>query len=91
MTSIIQDNWEECYLCGGVATEEHHVFNGPDRKAADKYGLTVHLCPHCHRTAPYAAHKDINTKRMLQQIGQTAFERRHGHEEFMRIFGRNYL
>ena len=48
-------------------------------------------CPHCHRTAPYAAHKDINTKRMLQQIGQTAFERRHGHEEFMRIFGRNYL
>lgn len=91
MKSIIQKEWDRCYLCGGIATEEHHVFNGPDRRMADQYGLTVHLCPFCHREAPYAAHKDINTKRMLQQVGQAAFEKQYGHKAFMDIFMRNYL
>ena len=34
---------------------------------------------------------DYQTNLKLKQAGQQAFERTHTREEFMRIFGRNYL
>jgi hypothetical protein len=36
-------------------------------------------------------HIDANLNRMLQQMAQTAFEKTHTHEEWMQIFGKNYL
>lgn len=41
---------KECYLCHRIGqTERHHVFSGSYRKAADRLGLVVDLCPECHR------------------------------------------
>jgi len=49
MTSIMNTESGRCYLCGRCGpTELHHVFMGCRRQTADKYGLTVYLCHHCH-------------------------------------------
>ena len=75
MKSIVQENWQECYLCGRNRTadpcglEEHHIFEGnPGRKLSEKY-----------------------VRRTVQAAGQKAFEKVHGtREDFYRLFGRYY-
>jgi hypothetical protein len=57
--SIIQEDKAHCFLCGRNASAEyfgldcHHVFFGPNRKASDKYGLTVYLCHDRYHCDPY--------------------------------------
>lgn len=89
MKSIIPDDSDEaCYICGrGGALQVHHMCHGSRRKMADKYGLTVHLCPACHM----ALHDKGTLDLELEQRAQRVFEQRYGHDEFMRIFGKNYL
>ena len=65
----------------------HHCLHGIHRKNADKYGLTVHLCPECHIALHDKGEHDLE----LEQIGQKAFEREYGREEFLRVFGKNWL
>lgn len=80
-----------CELCGRRATEHHHVFGGANRKHSEKYKLVVCLCAECHRTGKYSVHQDAVAAKDLKQTYQQMFELVHGHEKFMRIFGRNYL
>lgn len=89
MRSIIQDSEDRwCYLCHRTGPlEVHHVLHGSRRKMADRYGLTVYLCPECHRNLHDHGMWDIE----LEQVGQILFESRYGHEKFMKIFGKNYL
>ena len=84
---------EVCYICGrGGKLHKHHIFGGnPNRERSEQYGLTVHLCPDCHTEGKDAVHKDAEIMEALHKIGQAAFEREHTREEFMRIFGKNYL
>ena len=91
--SIMQTDKERCYICGGRASEEHHVFHGSNRKNSDIWGLTVYLCPRCHRTSNTAIHgKDGHEMDVaLKKAAQKSFEILHSHEEFMEIFGKNYL
>lgn len=92
MKSIIQTNKDECYLCGGRASEEHHVLKASNRKWSEKYGLKVYLCPMCHRIGKHAVHNDRETDLRLIRTAQKIFELQVGtREDFMRIFGRNYL
>lgn len=73
--------------------EEHHVFNGPNRRNSEKYGLKVYLCYVCHRDNKLGVHGcNTELRERLQQAGQQAFENKIGsREEFMKIFGKNYL
>lgn len=72
--------------------ELHHIFFGVKwRQLSDKYGLTVWLCPMHHRLRGDSAHQSIETTIWLRKAAQRAFERVHGHEEFMQVFGKNYL
>lgn len=87
-----------CVLCGrngnGDPLEEHHIFNGPFRKKADQYGLTVYLCGiRCHREGPAAAHRCKETMDRLKRYGQRKAMRENGWtvEEFIAVFGKNYL
>lgn len=93
MRSIIQENKEECYLCGGRATEEHHVLKGTaNRKLSEKYGLKVYLCHVCHRTGKHAVHNDRETDLRLIRTAQKIFEIQVGsREDFIRIFGKSYI
>lgn len=104
MESIMQSDKNTCYLCDGKAywtdndmldrLEEHHVFGGnPGRKLSERYGLKVYLHGiKCHREGQKSAHKSRCTREFLQSEGQKAFERVHGsRQEFMKVFGKNYL
>ncbi len=97
MKSIMQADYNECYLCGANGTMDylhwHHVFGGPNRKNSEKYGLKVRICGFkCHENGPKAVHKCKETADNLKAAAQRAFEEKHGtREDFMRIFGRNYL
>ena len=96
MKSIMQDK-KVCYFCGNTqGLDEHHVFGGPNRKVAEKYGLKVWLCNdftrnRCHRMV----HEGEDTKELMELLhreGQKAFESEWGtRDDFMWLFGRNYL
>lgn len=89
MKSIIQDS-EECYFCKSERDlQTHHCIHGTaNRKYADKYGLTVKLCPRCHTLL-----HDRNRKMDLEliQLAQSKFEEDHTRDEFRIIFGKSWL
>ena len=93
MNSVIHDG-RKCYLCGMdyETLDWHHIFFGPNRKHSEKYGLKVRLChSKCHIFGERAAHNCKETDLKLKKIGQKKFEETHSREEFMQIFGRNYI
>lgn len=95
MESIIQTE-KICYLCGrngnGDALESHHCIGASNRNNSEKYGLKVWLCGNrCHRNGKYAVHKNREADLKLKRIAQEKFEETHTREEFIQIFGRNYL
>jgi hypothetical protein len=81
-----------CYLCGRYTRlEQHHLIGGRNRKHSDEYGLIIDVCSDCHTAAPGAIHRNPKLQRELKELGQKMFEETHTREEFMQIFGRNYL
>ena len=90
--SIIQRD-ECCYLCGRqYGLEEHHVLAGTaNRRLSEKYGLTVLLCHDCHVGSKRGAQYEVVINRQLKRDAQMAFEIEYGHDEWMKIFGKNYL
>ena len=97
MRSIIQDK-KECYLCRyldgkeeTVCLEDHHLFGAYNRKWSEKYGLKVWLCIEHHREGKEAVHRNKLVMDHMHQVGQIAFEKNHTREEFLNVFGRNYL
>lgn len=98
--SILQETaYTYCFLCGSQnkggldSLEEHHVFFGNGlRILSEKYGLKVYLCgATCHRLGKKAVHQCDETNRMLKRYAQQEFEKRYGHELFMKEFGRNSI
>lgn len=92
MKSIIQDK-KECIVCGSWNVEEHHIYFGvAKRKLSEECGLKVWLCPTHHRGTNGVHGKNGHKLDVeLKQLGQKAFEWNHTREEFIKIFGRNYL
>lgn len=100
MKSIMHEKKEgTCYLCKRLngdyypkQTQEHHaIFGTWGRDLAEKHGLKVYLCLYHHTEGKMAVHRNQNMARILQKDAQEAFEKTHTHEEWMEIFGRNYL
>lgn len=89
MNSIIPNNLKGvCYICGRWGeTEVHHMIHGSNRRNADHYGLTVHLCHRCHREL----HDHGTHDRELQRIAQQEFEKQWGRKEWMKVFQKSYL
>lgn len=70
MRSIIQTE-NECFLCGKTAPLQlHHCIEGANRAAADKYGLTVLLCPDCHLYGARAVHRSSEVMRDMKKMAQ---------------------
>lgn len=83
-----------CFLCGASETlEQHHIFGGARRPISTKYGLTVQLCPWCHRIDADSAHRSGKTADLLHRYGQhkAMVEQKWSKEEFIAHFGKNYL
>ena len=91
--SIVQDlRVERCFVCGYARELElHHIMHGTaNRRLSTRYGLTCWLC-RTHHTGRFGVHSNAELNRKLQQEAQTAFEKTHSREEWMTIFGKNYL
>ncbi len=90
--SILQEDDEICFLCGGWgASEWHHIFGGANRKLSEKYGLKVRLHHNCHNEPPNGVHHNKHIMDTLRETGQTAFNKAYPDLDFVKIFGRNYL
>jgi hypothetical protein len=92
--SILQQDDDVCFLCGGYgATEWHHIFGGANRKKSEHYGLKVRLHHDCHNEPPEGVHFNKEKMQYLHEEGQKAAIKKYGWsiDEFRRIFGKNYL
>ncbi len=86
--SLLQTE-RECFVTGStVNLDKHHIFHGPRRNAAEKWG--------CWCWLRHDLHMELHDKnkaldKMLQRACQEAFEEKYSHEEFMEVFGKSYL
>lgn len=93
MSESIMQSERICYATGAtVGLDRHHCLKGSRRKKADEHGLwvwlrhDVHMKLHDHNP-PYEKLEEA-----LKIAAQRAFEENGGtREEFMAIFGCNYL
>lgn len=83
--------YKKCYLCGGVATDRHHMLNGlAYRSKAEKYGLVVNLCRACHNEVHFGK-RSRELSDMLRKEAQRRFRRNYPELDFKEVFGINYL
>lgn len=93
MESVIQKN-KECYICKTtIGLHSHHIFCGTsNRKLSEKYGMKVWLCGHHHNLSNEGVHFNRELDLRLKRIGQVHYEEIYGsREDFIRVFGKNYL
>ena len=97
--SIVQGDRSHCYICGKNGRADpldcHHVFFGTaNRSKSEKYGLKVYLCHSaCHIFGENAVHRNAKICRELQAKAQKIAMEHYGWsaEDFIAIFGRNYI
>lgn len=93
MSESIISNRRACWVTGAEnGLDRHHCFKASRRKHAEEHGLwvwlrhDVHMAMHDHR-APYET-----LENELKVVAQRAFEESGGtREDFMRVFGANYI
>ena len=90
--------YKECFLCGrnghSDPLDRHHIFGGGRRQLSEKYGLVVYLChSRCHIYGEYSAHRNAEIADYLHKYGQRKAmkENNWSKEDFMEVFGANYL
>jgi hypothetical protein len=89
--SILQKGDPRCFFCGRtVNLERHHIMPGANRKWSEAYGLWVWCCHEDH-TGKDGVQYNRAKADSLKRLAQIAFEARHSHDEWMEIFGRNYI
>jgi hypothetical protein len=83
---------KKCYVTGATTgLHKHHIFGGPNRKLSETYGLYVYLIPEYHMSNK-GVHFNREFDLQLKREWQRKFEQLYGsREDFIRIFGRNYL
>lgn len=92
MSKSIISNERECYVCHTpMNLHKHHIFFGPNRQNSEKYGCWVYLCAWHHNMSNEGVHFNRLLDVELKREAQKRFEELHSHEEFMRIFGKNWI
>ena len=83
---------DTCVVCGSPNIELHHVIYGTANRAlSESFGYVIPLCRE-HHTGKCGIHFDKVLDLHWKQEAQRDFERRHGtREDFIKVFGRNYL
>ena len=79
-TSILTDDYENCFVCGRPATDWHHCLHGSSKKQSEADGLMVPLCRECHNKVH---HSGGELDRILKQDAQRAY--------LIHRYGRCYL
>ena len=91
--SIMQQGDPRCFFCGcRVNLERHHVLGGvANRPLSEKYGLWIWCCDFDHRDPKAGVQYNREKGDKLKRLAQIAFEARNSHDEWMKIFRKNYL
>lgn len=83
---------KKCFMCGSKDwLELHHIFGASNKKNSEKYGFLVYLCHWCHNEPPNGVHHNSENMRKLKALAQKKFEQDHTRDEFLKIFGKNFL
>jgi len=83
---------KKCYITGATTgLHKHHIFGGANRKLSEQYGLYVYLIPRLHNMSDEGVHFNREFDLQLKREGQRKFEETHSREDFVSIFGKNYL
>lgn len=77
----------------------HHIMYGMGRRAlSERYGLWIWLCYHHHNDPSLnrdgvaeSVHFNRTLRRQTERIAQRAFETKGSRDDWVSIFGRNYL
>lgn len=80
-----------CERCGVYSNVEiHHIYGGRGRReVSDRYGAVIALCPKCHRYLHDNPAKMLPWKQVWQQ--KLMLYNDWTTEDFIRVFGRNYI
>lgn len=88
--SIMVTEKGRCFICRRhTTTEEHHIFEGANRKASEKFGLKIHVCRCCHHNIhmnpkEYAYLKASAQYRAMYVYGWTV-------DDFRALFRKSYI
>ena len=91
--SIITKDLDHCYLCtkNGIKNipkdDLHELIEGKNRQVSMKYGLVIPICRKCHEIVT----NDKTLQDKLHKVAQKEFKKHYKTENFVQIFGRNYL
>lgn len=86
--SIITKELDICYICKSNKKEDwHEAIEGKNRQVSMKYGLVIPICRKCHEIVT----NDKTLQEKLHEVGQKAFENHYKSENFLQVFGKNYL
>lgn len=85
--SVFTDDLTKCFICGSRKDHLHELFEGKNRTRSMIYGAVLPVCCSCHQELHNNRQFALIYKREFQQW----FELSHTREEFIKIFGRNYL
>lgn len=90
--SILQAR-RECYVTGTTTNlHKHHIYGGARRRLSEEHGCWVYLRGDYHNQSNLGVHcGNSQLDHRLKRNCQKAFEAEHSREDFVRIFGRNYL
>ena len=107
MSKSILQSTKECYLCRrdsealgyyGDLTDKgldkHHIMYGIGSRAlSEHWGVWCYLCQRHHNEdhGLFAVHYNRELDRSLRSDAERAFLRLHSFDEWMDIFGKNYL
>ena len=93
--SIMQDPTDRtCYACGSTLNlHRHHCIYGiANRRKAEADGLWVYLCFEHHEGPVNGVHgRNFHLNKVLHIEAQKAYERKYGHEAYMKRYHVNYL
>lgn len=87
--SIFTDNLNICMFCGIKATDLNEIFRGRNRQNSMKYGAVIPLCRRCHCKITDNYNLEMKWKIKGQEKIMNYYNM--NIEEFINIFGRNYL
>lgn len=85
--SILTNNFEKCFICGGTASELHEIFSGGSRKASMMHDFVIPICRKCHNVITINYQLNLRLKKLCQK----KFEENGTREQFLSIIHKSYL
>ncbi|NLD49901.1 MAG: hypothetical protein GX660_22390 [Clostridiaceae bacterium] len=79
-----------CAICGKSYAHLHEIYFGKNRQNSIEHKMQIRLCFQCHEGKD-GVHNNPVFDFMLKQHYQQKFEQQRSREEFVKIFGKNYL